>query len=198
MASPNARRLWGGLAALALLFLMQPLSVSAHSELVSSAPAEGTTVPSPFTGPVVLTFSEHLADGSKADLIGADGTTVETATVDASAPTMTFSLTAPLAPGTYQVKWTSIADDGDLLRGILTFTVAAAAASVPEPSTSPEPSTAPTNPPGAASTAAAATPAASPAADSGTGGSDVILPIVIVLLGVVAGAFYLIRRRRPA
>lgn len=165
------RRFLGVLAAAALLVLVLPLSVSAHSDLKSSDPAEGATVPSPFTGPVVLTFTEHLADGSKADLIGPDGSTVATATIDAGAATMTFTLTSALAPGDYQAKWTSIADDGDLLRGIAKFSVAAG----PSP-----------------------TPAPSDASNAAGGGSDVILPIVIVLIIVAAGAFYLIRRNRPA
>jgi methionine-rich copper-binding protein CopC len=192
------RRSLAGIAAAAVLLLLLPLSASAHSELKTSDPVDGASVPSPFSGPVVLTFSEALADGSKADLVGPDGSTVATAAIDATAATMTFSLASALAPGAYQVKWTSIAGDGDLLRGIVTFSVAAAA-----PSSTPEASTAPTNPPGAASTVGAATPAASPAASSDTGsgsgtGSDVILPIVIALIVAAAGAFYLFRRNRPA
>ncbi len=73
--------------------LLVPGLVSAHSELVSSAPASGATVPSPYTGPIVLTFSEHLATGSKADLVDPTGATVACATVDATAMTMTFTLT---------------------------------------------------------------------------------------------------------
>ena len=58
------------------------------------------------------------------------GSTVASATVDANAMTMTFTLTSPLPAGAYQVKWVSIADDGDVLRQpTCTFTVAAAAAS---------------------------------------------------------------------
>ena len=113
-----------------LAVLLVPGLVSAHSELVSSDPASGATVPSPYTGPIVLTFSEHLATGSKADLVDASGSTVASATVDANAMTMTFTLTSPLPAGGYQIKWVSIADDGDVLRQpIVPFTVAAAAAS---------------------------------------------------------------------
>lgn len=176
MPLSTRRSLVRGLAAAVLLVLVSPLSASAHADLTSSDPAEGTTVPSSFTGPVVLTFSEHLADGSKADLVGPDGSVVATATVATGAPTMTFKLTLALAPGAYQARWTSIADDGDLLRGTVTFSVAAAA------------------------TAEAATPAASPASDNagGSGNNDVILPIIVVLIVVAAGAFYLVRRNRPA
>ena len=164
------------IVAAAVWIVLVPVSASAHSELKSSDPAEGASVASPFSGPLVLTFSEALADGSKADLVGPDGSTVATATVDATAATMTFMLTSQLEPGAYHVKWTSIANDGDLLRGIVNFSVAAAA------------------------TAEAATPAASPVASSGagSGGTDVILPIAIALIVAAAGAVFLVRRNRPA
>ena len=171
MSPSIPRRLLRGLAAAALVVLVLALSVSAHSELKSSDPAAGATVPSPVSGPVVLTFSEDLADGSKADLVGPDGSTVAAAIIDASAATMTFSLTSALAPGAYAVEWVSVADDGDLRRGTLKFSVAAAA-----------PSTAP----------------AASGSDTSGGGGDVVLPIIIVLAIVAAGAFYLVRRNRPA
>ena len=164
------RRSLAGIAAAAVLVLLLPLSASAHSELKTSDPVEGASVPSPFSGPVVLTFSEALADGSKADLVGPGGSTIATAAIDATAATMTFKLASALDAGAYQVRWTSIADDGDLLRGTVTFSVAAAAPS--------------------------STPETSRDTDNGSGG-DVILPIVIGLLVAAAGAFYLFRRNRP-
>jgi hypothetical protein len=173
---PSTRRsLIPGLAAAALLVLVLPIPVRAHSDLASSDPPEGTTVPSPFSGPVVLTFSEPLADGSKVDLVGPDGSVVSTGIVDGETATMTITLASALAPGAYQARWTSIADDGDLLRGIVKFSVAAAATPTPEP----------------AATAPSATD------DNGGAGSDAILPIIIVLIVVAAGAFYLVRRNRP-
>jgi hypothetical protein len=201
------RRCIAGLAALALLAFVPAAAVSAHSDLESASPAEGATVPSPFAGPVLLTFTEELADGSMADLVGPAGK-VATADVDPDGPTMTVNPAEALAPGDYRVEWTSIAGDGDLLRGIVTFTVAAPAATPsPEPSPSPSPSATATAAPTAsasaaatataAPTAAAATPAPTAPADT-AGGADVILPIVVVLIVVAAGAFYLVRRNRPA
>src|SRR6478672_1122080 len=112
-----SRRLRGLVSACVVaVLLLLPAAVVAHSDLTSSTPAEGTTVAAGFSGPIVLTFSEALADGSKADLIAPDGSTVAAATVDGPGMTMTFTLTSPLPAGAYQVKWTSIADDGDVLR----------------------------------------------------------------------------------
>lgn len=174
--------------------------VAAHSDLVSSSPAEGATVPSPFSGPIVLTFSEHLATGSKADLLKGDGTTVASATV--SANTMTVALSAPLDVGGYSVRWTSVADDGDLLRGIVHFTVSAAPAS-------PSAAASPTSPASAAPTASpspspsvplSAGPSPSGGSDtSGSGGNDVLIPIVVALVVLAAGAAYLLtQRNRPS
>ena len=180
-------RTLGGLVAGALLALvLAPLTASAHSELKSADPAEGATVATSFSGPLVLTFSEELADGSKADLVGPDGSVVASATVNATAATMTFTLSTPLPPGAYEVKWVSIAGDGDLLRGTVKFTVAAAATTEPSMSD--------------LATPAATTPAspATTGAGSAGGGSDVVLPILIVLVVVAAGAVYLVRRSRTA
>jgi hypothetical protein len=196
-------RVTAPIVAVVLATLLAPGLVSAHSELVSSSPASGATVPSPYVGPIVLTFSEHLATGSKADLVDASGAIVASATVDATAMTMTFTLATPLPEGAYQVKWVSIADDGDVLRQpIVSFTVAAAAASPSAtasaatsaaPSASATTSAAPTTAP-----TTAATPAPSPGSDNSGGGSDVVVPIIVALIVLGAGAAYLLtRRNRP-
>jgi methionine-rich copper-binding protein CopC len=190
----------GTTVALALALL--PGGVAAHSDLVTADPAQGVIVPSPFTGPIVLTFSEHLANGSKAGLVAANGTTLATAIVDPNAKTMTFTLTTPLAPGTWQVQWVSIADDGDVLRQpIITFTVAPAASSSADASASA--SAAAILSPGAELPSASPSAGPSPSASgdgstTGSGGGDVILPIIIALIIVGASAAYLLPRRpRP-
>jgi len=187
--------------------VLLPLSASAHSDLQSSNPVEGAVVPSPFSGPIALTFTESLAVGSKADLYDPGHRLVASATIDAG--TMTVTLPSPLAAGGYTVEWVSIADDGDLLRGTVAFSVAAAASPSATAATSTppsgEPTEAATTAPSAAtaSEAASSSPSPSPAPTGDTGGtggtgSDVILPIVIVLIAAAASAFYLVRRNRPA
>jgi methionine-rich copper-binding protein CopC len=187
--------------AIATAVLLVPGIAAAHSELVTAVPASGSTVPTPFSGPIVLTFSEHLASGSKADLVGTSGATLASATVDANAMTMTFTLTAPLDPGAYEVRWVSIADDGDLLRQpVVTFTVAPAASSSPIPSTAPSAATSPTATTTASPVASIApTPAPSNPGTPAGSGSDVIVPIIAALIVLAAGAAYLLsRRNRPA
>jgi methionine-rich copper-binding protein CopC len=197
----RVRRLAALIASAALVVMLLPGPAAAHSELVSSVPAQGATVPSPFTGPIVLTFSEHLAKGSKADLLGPDGASIAKATVDAAAMTMTFALTDTLDPGAYQIQWLSIADDGDLLRQpIIKFTVAPAPTPSPTPVPSVEPSatTAPTAPPATAIPTTGPTPAPSAAGDPAGSSGDVVLPIIVALIILVAGAAYLLsRRNRP-
>jgi methionine-rich copper-binding protein CopC len=187
------------LMAAALAVMLLPGLAAAHSELVTSDPAQGAVVQQPHSGPIVLTFSEHLASGSMADLVDSAGTTVSKAVVDANAKTMTFTLTTPLAQGAWQVRWVSIADDGDLLRDIVSFTVATPAST--SPTASPVASAAPSA--SAADTSAAPSAGTSPSpsgAGSTTGGAngDVILPIVVALIILGAGAAYLLtRRNRP-
>lgn len=194
-----------------LLALASPLTAAAHAELTSSTPADGATVPSPFGGPVVLSFSEALGDASTAELTGQDGTTVASAEVDAPGGSMTITLAATLDPGEYEVQWTTVADDGHVERGTISFTVAPAPATL-APTATAAPTAAPTieRTPAPTATAAAAgtTPPPSPElsvppnptpSDDGTGaasGADAILPIVVVLIILGVGAAYLLRQRR--
>ena len=168
-------------AAMAAVFLLPAVAV-AHADLQSSVPTQGSIIPSPFGGPIVLTFSEPLAQGSKADLMGSDGATVASATVEAHAMTMSIALTTPLDPGAYEVRWVSIADDGDILRQpIVKFTVTpASVSSVPPRSLAP-------------------TPERSGSGDTTGSGGDVVVPIIVALIVLGAGATYLLsRRNRPA
>jgi methionine-rich copper-binding protein CopC len=188
----------------ALLVMLLPAVVVAHAELDTSTPADGATVPSPFVGPIVLDFTEALADGSEADLLGPDGATVSSAEVDQAGARMTFEFAAALDPGEYEVRWTGVALDGHVDRGTFGFTVAPAPptpAPTPEPTPTPAASvTAPAETPTPATAQPTASPTPSPTVDGGevadTG--DVLLPIIVALLVVGAGAVYLLtRRNRP-
>jgi len=197
---PHIPRLRGSVVlgtALAAALLLPALTV-AHADLQSSVPAQGAVVPSPFAGPIVLTFSDLLAAGSKADLIGSDGANVGGATVDVSAMTMTIDLTAPLGPGAYEVRWVSIADDGDVLRQpIVRFTVAPAAVSLAPPVATATPTMASVS--SAPSPSLAPTPEPSGSGDTTGSGGDVVVPIIVALIILGASAAYLLtRRNRPA
>jgi methionine-rich copper-binding protein CopC len=184
-------------------WLVIPAGVLAHSELETSSPANGSTVDGPFAGPIVLTFSEDLAETSKADLLDETGDALASATVDGPGAKMTIELANPLAAGDYEVKWVSVADDGDLLRGTVSFTVAP-----PKPTPSPSPSPSPTPEASQAPTAtlpATPSPTAAPATSpspspdgAASSSSDAILPIVAAVVVAAAGGAYLLSRRRSS
>ena len=157
----------------------------AHASLVSSTPADGATVPITDATAVTLTFDDDLDPGkSKFELVDAGGAIVATGAVGSDPRVMSASGLA-LARGAYQVRWTAVASDGDLTRGIVSFqTIQEGAVSI------------------GPSTASAATP--SPAASAGTapvaGGSpgDVLLPIIAAAVIVAVVAAKVLRRGRAA
>jgi methionine-rich copper-binding protein CopC len=175
-ATPGHRAL-ALLAALLAVLAVAP-SAMAHASLVSSDPADGASVPFPDT--ITLTFDDDL-DAAKSELlvVASDGTTAATGQVTANPKVMQATGLA-LAWGAYQVRWTAVASDGDLTRGIVSFNVIQPGALSIEPGGSTPPTTAP---------ASGAT---------GTGAADVILPIAgaLVLVGVVA--VLVLRRGRAA
>jgi copper resistance protein C len=174
----------------------------AHTELETATPEAGSTVPSPFDGPILLTFSEELAGGSKAELLDPGGDVVATATVDGPAAVMVFELEAPLEPGDHVIEWTGVAVDGHVERDTFAFTVAPAPTPEPTPSPTPAPSASATQATPSAEPAASATASPSPTPTDTvdpSGEGDVVLPIVVGLLVVaVGGAYLLTRRGRPA
>jgi methionine-rich copper-binding protein CopC len=183
------------------LVALLPAVVAAHAELETSAPADGATVESPFEGPIVLDFTEVLADGSGADLLGPGGAAVASAAVDGPGARMSFELDVALAPGEYEVRWTGVALDGHVDRGTFGFTVAPAA---PTPTPTPEPTPTPAASASAAGetpSPATAEPSVSPSPSPGGGvdaTGDMLLPIIVVVLVAAAGAAYLLtRRNRP-
>jgi copper resistance protein C len=188
--------------------IVAPAAVLGHAELKTPTPAADSVQTEPVTQ-VSGTFTEAMTkDGSSLELLDATGTSVAKGGLDPADDTrMAIDLDAPLEAGAYTVRWTAVATDGHVERGSWAFTVAAA------PTPSPTPSPSPTAAPTAVATASSAptpTPTASPAptasptaAPSPTGAgdgtasstSDVLLPIVVALIVLGAGAAYLLRQR---
>jgi copper resistance protein C len=179
----------GVVAAMAL-----PLSASAHSEFVSSTPADGDTVSGTPTE-IVLTFSAAL-DPKKSSivLIDASGSQIAKAGVDPAKNTVMRMTPPTLDPGAYEIDWTSVATDGDLLRGKVHFTVEAPTPSpTPEATAVPSISTSAVAGPSPSPTPSPA-PSAAPAPASGSG-TDVILPILVAIIVIAALGARLLRRR---
>ncbi len=185
----------------ALLVLSAASAVLGHSDLVASDPADTAVLATPPTT-VTLTFSEDLDPGkSSFRLVGPAGT-VGTGSVSADPVVMTLDGLA-LAPGDYEIQWTSAALDGDILRGTLTFTVSqpAQASEAPsaEPSATVEPSVAASAEPSSdASSTPTPTSSAAASSEPPPGSGDVVLPIVIALALVAVVGVYLLRRSRRA
>jgi hypothetical protein len=157
---------------------------AAHSELVSTTPAKGATVPQTSTLTVILNFSAPLKSNSKAEIFGPDQSLVGTAKVDPK-NNKRLTWTSPLQPasGTWTVKWTSVATDNDVLRGEYTFNVSGAA---PSASVSAPPAATPTPTPA---------PSPTPVASSDSG---VLLPIIAAVVAIAVLGLVLLRSRRPA
>lgn len=186
-----------------LIVLATAQAVTAHAELVRARPADGATVPE---GPVeiIARFNEPLDGRSSMQLRNAANEVVARGSVDGRE--LRIGLEG-LLPGEYEVQWTAIGSDGHPERsdpGSWRFTVAAAAPPSPSvaptasapPSATTEPSVSPSAEP-----SAPPSPSASPAPEPGqsASGSDVLLPILIVLAIVIAGlAALLMRGRRTA
>ena len=161
--------------AVALSMLFVP-AVMGHAALQSSDPADGATIKTPYT--LTATYDDDLTpNGSSIVVQSAGGTQVASGPVSGSDPkTMTIDL--PVLPdGEYTVLWVAVtADDNGVTRGTYHFT------------------TSTTGPSGTATPATPA-PSAAPGAASGSG-NDLLIPIGILVIAVVAVAAYFIYRNR--
>ncbi len=119
-------------AALAMLAapLAAPAAALAHTKVVASTPAEGSTAARPRV--VTLTFSEALLPPTAAASIVmtampgmADHSPMVvrnfTTTWSNSNRTMTLKLRQPLRAGTYEVRWQAAGADGHRMKGTVNF-----------------------------------------------------------------------------
>lgn len=189
--------------AAALLMIALPGSAAAHAELVTSTPADGEILA---TAPaeVVLTFSEAPGPRSSAAVLDGTGATIATGGPDSSDATVIRVALPVLAPGAYEVQWTTVAEDGHIERGTFSFSVAESTAppATAPPASTDRPTVAPLATdepaPSEAPTDLVIAPAPSAAGGStGSGGMDVLLPILAVVI-LVGGGFAVMLRRRGA
>ena len=159
-----------------------------HAALVSSDPADGSSVPFPTT--VTLVFDDTL-DTAKSvfEVVDATGTVVGTGHATAGDAKTMRATGLSLTWGACQVRWTAIASDGDLTRGTVSFFVIQAGAVSIGPGASAD-----------VSRVATSTPTASgvPAAGVGPASGDVVLPIAAALVLVGAAGILVLRRGRAA
>ncbi len=115
---------------------------SAHADLERSTPEAGSSLDLA-PDQIDMWFSEELAEGSTAQVLGPDGDRVDSddATIDLYDPDrkhLVVSLNAGLPAGEYTVEWTTVSgEDDDTHTGSFTFTVTEGAVPVASPVASP-------------------------------------------------------------
>jgi methionine-rich copper-binding protein CopC len=176
-----ATALVGGLVALAVL-LLAAAPASAHTRLLSSTPADGSTVP---TAPdqVTLLFAQHLLGLGAVAVLGPDGANVAVGAPVLDGAAVTQRLASHRPAGVYRLSYRIVSADGHPVSGGVTFTAAGDVGSGSAPAMAVTPSgTAPR-----------------PAAGSGGGSSTALAVGLVVGVGalvVVSGAVIAFRARR--
>lgn len=95
-------------------------SVTAHTELLSSSPTEGTTLR--VGQPIELTFSEApLLAGSSISLVDQDGQQIQTTTPHLNGTVMSIDWPEAVTAGPLDVNWRAVADDGHVVSGSFTI-----------------------------------------------------------------------------
>lgn len=108
---------------------------SAHDELISTTPSDGTSVTAPTT--VRLTFSDTvIRTGTKVEVRNPSGQAVSGA-VQVSGPVVSVALPASISAGSYTVVWRVTSEDGHPISGNFGFKAIAAASSSSSTAASP-------------------------------------------------------------
>jgi methionine-rich copper-binding protein CopC len=173
------------LAGFALATVASP--ASAHTELESSSPAQGSSV-AVAPQQIQLTFGEAVTLApTPITVTGADGTAWVVGPATVAGAVVTAAVQPSGAAGLCKITYKVLADDGDSVTGTVTFTLTTAVAppTTAPPTTTTVPTTAPT-------TAAVATQATQADSD---GGFPVWAWILIALGVVVIGALVVVRLR---
>ena len=113
------------LAGLAVLLVVTaPAAALAHAEMVNSIPKNGSTVTAGLSQ-IELNFSKplrvsivHVRDATHQNVA------LKSKLPTAFAATVRFSVDA-LTPGSYEVSWTAVAEDGHVMKGTFAFSVRA-------------------------------------------------------------------------
>jgi methionine-rich copper-binding protein CopC len=168
------------LVIVALAFAMP--SAQAHSQLVSTSPADGAELASS-PDVVSFTFDETLLAGTATISINDDaGNLVSGGPVEPEATTVSYPIPSALAPGTYQAAYRVVSGDGHAVTGAITFTVAAGGPSAAPASPTSTPASVP------------ATPAPQPVEESG--GLPIGWIVALLAVAAVAVAIVIVSRLR--
>jgi methionine-rich copper-binding protein CopC len=110
----------------ALLAMAFPAVALAHAKMTTSTPKDGSTVAAGVSE-IELGFSAslrvsmvHVRDANKREI------PLKSALPTSFSPFVKFNVDA-LGPGSYEVSWTAVAEDGHVMKGNFAFSVEAAA-----------------------------------------------------------------------
>lgn len=95
---------------------------SAHAELVSSNPVDGSTVTGPVTS-IFLTFGEGVKHLNALTIKDQTGKTYKIKSIDYVGKNVTLNLDHPLNKGKVSLDWQALSEDGHLAPGAMNFTV---------------------------------------------------------------------------
>jgi len=200
----------------AVLAVLVAPAASAHDQLVSTDPADGSTV-DVVPDHVTLTFEDPaVAIGTVIEVTGPDGSVVSSGAPQLVDSDVTQAITAQDLPaGKYAVTWRVTSPDGHVVSGDFAFTAksgsgdeakepATTSSAAPSDESSGEPSASPSDGDASSSDDAAGAPISSPTtspvaeASSGSGGGAVVWVIVGIglLIGVALGLLGWWRGRR--
>lgn len=176
-------------------------SVHAHSELVSSDPADGASLEAP-PERVSFTFNEPLMPDFVV-FVATDpaGATVDLPVSSVEGDTAAIDWPADAPAGEWMVSYRVVSQDGHPIEGGISFSYAESSSS-PSPTSASPTSAAPTSEAPAPSTSAAPTsaepsPSTSPASDTtGTSSGWIIAGIALAAIAIVGVIVALVARRR--
>ena len=165
------------LAAFALL--LGTGTALAHTRLLSSDPADGTSLDAG-PGQVSLTFNEAMTPGfSTVTVVGPDNVQYQTGEVTADGGTVGIGV-APLGPaGRYEIGYRVVSEDGHPVTGSVAFTLTTAGPGLAAPTSAPAAA-------GTSTSAEAPPPVAAPA-PADTGGGAPVWPWIVGAVVLVGG-----------
>lgn len=171
-------------------FALDAAPASAHSELVSSDPADGAELADP-PRQVVLTFNEEIQQtGTAVTVTGPSGTRVDD---EQALRVIGSDVVAPMTPdgaGGYRVAYRAVSADGHVISGTLQFTVALPVS--PSPPTTPETTSSPTP---IQTTTGDVTPAAEAERADGGGSSSLPWLVLVAVVALSAAVLAVVLRR---
>jgi methionine-rich copper-binding protein CopC len=105
-----------------VLLLASSSSVSAHTGLKSSSPADGETVTGSMQE-IHLEFETAIEKGSTLSLLDESGAKVSIKNVELAENKMKAAIKEPVENGLYIVNWRIVGEDGHLIEGNYSFNV---------------------------------------------------------------------------